>query len=79
MTNTAPRYKDIHVPITKISCLVFLTLSGRDGEAVSTGHFGHHLPSKRSHQDLDTLVFLEVLHTQLSILVATKSDQAPSF
>lgn len=59
--------------------LYVLTLSGCNGEAVSTWRFGHHFPSKGSNKDLDTLVFLKVFHAQLSVLVATKGDQTTTF
>lgn len=55
------------------------TLCRCNGEVVSTGDFGHYLPSKRSNKDLDTVVFLKVLHTQLSILVAAKGHQTTTF
>lgn len=56
-----------------------LTLSGCNGEAISTRHFGHYLPSKGSNKDLDTQVFLKVLHTLLPVLVATKGDETTTF
>lgn len=59
--------------------LYVLTLSGCNGEAISTWHLGHYFPSKGSDKDLDTLVFFEVLHAQLAILVATKGDQTTTF
>ena len=55
-----------------------LTLSGCNGKSISTRHFGHHLPSKWSDKDLDTLVPLKILHAQLPILVATKGDETTS-
>lgn len=59
--------------------LYVLTLSGCNGEAISTRHLGHYFPSKGSNKDLDTLVFFEVLHAQLSVLIATKGDQTTTF
>lgn len=56
-----------------------LTLCGCYGESISARHFGHYLPPKGANEDLDTLVLLEVLHTQLSILVAAKGDQTTTF
>lgn len=55
------------------------TLSGCDGEAVSTRHFGHRLASKGSEEELDSLMFLKVFHTQLSVLVAPEGDQTTTF
>lgn len=56
-----------------------LTLSGCNGEAISTRHFVHYLSPKGTNKDLDTLVFLKVFNTQLPVLVATKGDQTSAF
>lgn len=56
-------------------CAPALTLGGGDSETISTRHLADHLPSEGPHEDLNTLVLLEVLHSQLPEFITAEGHQ----